>query len=179
MKVEVKENKSLTKIEKDFINRERIKDDKGNKKKDFDKDFEPNTLWFFVKDKNRIVSFGSLRPLTLRYLKKKYRIFGIGVILSIKKKEGYGKVLVKEMIKHLRKMKKTGLGFCLRGVVPFYKKSGLESRAHFIKRFVWVKKDGEKVYDNEGDGIYYEGKDKFVSKVLNGKGMVEIPVEFW
>lgn len=44
---------------------------------------------------------------------------------------------------------------------------------------VWVKKDGERVLDPDGDGVYYRGRDGFISKVLKGKGVVEIPVEFW
>jgi len=40
-------------------------------------------------------------------------------------------------------------------------------------------KTGKKTIDNEGDGIYYNGKDNFVSKVLKTKEIVYIPILHW
>ena len=33
--------------------------------------------------------------------------------------------------------------------------------------------------DDDGDGIYFEGKDKFISKVLSTKGIVYINILHW
>ncbi len=37
----------------------------------------------------------------------------------------------------------------------------------------------EKVYDDDGDGIYYDGKDKLISKILKTKSPAYIFVEHW
>jgi hypothetical protein len=42
-----------------------------------------------------------------------------------------------------------------------------------------VKPNGKKVYDNDGSGIYYEGKNKIISKILKNKEEVKIFVEHW
>ena len=85
--------------------------------------------------------------------------------------------MVNAMINQSQKMDKTLIGFT--GKTKFFAKCGWGTKKDFIRRFVWVKKGGEKEYDSDGDGVYYEGSDKLVSKVLKGKGFVEIPVEFW
>ncbi len=55
----------------------------------------------------------------------------------------------------------------------------MKTQKDFIKRFIYVNPNGEKVFDDEGGGIYYEGKDKFISKVLRKKSPVYIFVEHW
>ena len=55
----------------------------------------------------------------------------------------------------------------------------MKTKKDFIKRFVWIKPDGERVYDHEGDGIYCEGKDKIISKILKTKKPVYIPILHW
>ena len=65
------------------------------------------------------------------------------------------------------------------GKTKFFAKCGFGTKKNFIRRFVWIKKNGEKVYDNDGDGVYYEGKDKFISKLLKSKSPAYIFVEHW
>jgi predicted N-acetyltransferase YhbS len=135
---------------------------------------------FFVKDKNKIVAFGILKPVKIKYLGNNYNILGISNILSVKKKKGYGKKLMQAMIEHAKKKGKTLLGFCGKQNVKFYKKSGLKSEKNFIRRFVYKNpKTGKKVVDKDGDGIYYEGKDKFISKVMKTKSIVYIDIMHW
>lgn len=85
--------------------------------------------------------------------------------------------MIASMIDYSEKTGKTILGFT--NQTKFFKKVGLKVRKDFIKRFVWIKSNGEKVFDDDGDGIYYEGKDKFVSEVLRTKSFVFIGVEHW
>lgn len=177
MRVEKILNKNLSPYQKSLINKARIKEWGRGEKKSFKKDFEPNTKWFFIKEKSKVVALGGLRPIELIYKNKSYNILGICSMIALEKGKGYGKILTQEMIKYSKKMGKTILGFTKKAKI--FEKCGLKTKKDFIKRFVWMNKNGEKVLDDDGDGIYYEGKDKFVSKVLKNKGMVEIPVEFW
>jgi penicillin-binding protein-related factor A (putative recombinase) len=177
MKIQIIENKKLTKKQKEMINNARDKEWGEPERKDFSKDYEKDAKWFFVKKDEKILALGNLRPIQINYLNKRYSILGICSILSIEKGKGYGTMLINEMLKYLRKKNKTGLGFTTQ--TEFFKKAGLETKKDFIKRFVYVKPNGEKVYDDEGDGIYYEGKDKFISKVLKTKSPVYIDILHW
>lgn len=178
MKVEIIKNKNLTSSQKKIINYARVKEFGKEYKKDFSKDYEAETVWIFVKDKNKIVSFGGIRPITLIYLGKKYNIGGICSTISLVKGKGYGKIMVSFMKNYSHKTGKTILGFTGEEIY-FFEKAGLKYKKNFIKRFVYKKPDGELVYDNDGNGIYYEGKDKIISKILKGKKPVFIEVLHW
>ncbi|MBU2576305.1 MAG: hypothetical protein KKF50_01145 [Nanoarchaeota archaeon] len=175
--VDVVKSKDLNRRDKKALEELRVKEFGEKNRKDFKKDYEPNTLWVMVKKKGRIVSFGGIRPIKVKYKSKTYNIGGVCSTISSVKKKGYGKLMVNAMVNQSKKMDKTIIGFT--GKTKFFAKCGWGTKKDLIRRFVWVKKNGEKVYDNDGDGIYYEGKDKLISKVLKGKSMVEIPVEFW
>lgn len=175
--IEIIKNKNLTKNQKETINKARKKEFGKDEAKDFSKDYEPETLWFFVKKKNKIVSLGGIRPIKIKFLGKNYKIGGICSTISLEKKKGYGKIMVAFMIDYSRKMGKTILGFT--GKTEFFKKADMGTKKDFIKRFVWIKPNGEKVYDDDGDGIYYEGKDKLISKILKTKSPAYIFVEHW
>ena len=53
MELDVKLNKDLSDKDKDLINKNRIKEFGNNERKDFDIDYEPETKWFFLKDKGK------------------------------------------------------------------------------------------------------------------------------
>lgn len=177
MKVEIKKNKNLTGEEKDIINNSRIKEWGERERKDFSKDYEQDAEWFFLKDNNKLVSLGCLRPIVINYLGKEYKIMGICSILSLEKGKGYGKILIKSIIHYLKEKNITGLGFTIK--TEFFKKAGLKAEKDFIKRFIYRKPNGEDIVDNEGDGVYFEGKDKFISKVLKNKLPIYIEVLHW
>ena len=175
--VEIVKNKNLTESQKETINKARVKEFGKENKKNFSKDYEPETLWFFVMKRNKIVSLGGIRPIKIKFLGKDYKIGGVCSTISLEKKKGYGKIMVSLMIDYSRKTGKTILGFT--GKTKFFKKANMGTKKDFINRFVWVKPNGEKVYDDDGDGIYYEGKDKLISKILQTKSPVYIFVEHW
>lgn len=177
--IETKKNRNLTRAEKELINKNRIKHfGKSAAVKDFKKNYEPNTEWFFVKAGGKIVSLLGLRPIKVKYLGKTYKIGGICSLISIKKKLGYGRVLIAGLLTYLRKTGKSALGFT--GQTEFCKKAGLGAKKDFIKRFVYVNpKTGEKVIDEDGDGVYYNGKDNLIKKILSTKGTAYIEVMHW
>lgn len=154
----------------DLINKQRIKEYK--KINLFEKKYHKDTIFFFIKDKGKIVSFGLLRDIKVNYLDKIYNIKGIGGIMSVEKGKGYGKILIGAMINYLRKTGKTGFGFCGRKNSPFYEKAGLKTKKNLNLRFVMKNpKTGEIIrdLDKDCDGIYYEGKDRLITKMLKTK----------
>ena len=155
----------------------RVKEFGEENRRDFKKDYEPNTLWVIVRKKDRIVSFGGIRPIRVKYNRKYYNVGGICSTISVIKKKGYGSIMASFMRNYSYKTGKTIIGFT--GATEFFKKVEFGIKEDFINRFVWIKSNGEKVYDNDGDGIYYEGKDKLISKILKTKSPVYIFVEHW
>ena len=168
IKIEIIKDKNLPKEYMNIMNKWRKKDMGPKEVKNFKRDYWPGAKFFFVKDNGEIVAFGGLRNVTINYLGKKYQIFGICNICSIKKRKGYGKILVQSMIKYLKKKGKTGLGFCGNKVSKFYRKSGLKIKKSFSPRFALKNpKTGEIKLDSDiCYGVYYEGKDKLIRKVL-------------
>jgi len=171
MKLKIKKGRSLTRSEISSMEKARIKE-YGKNDKNFKK-AEMQSFFFFVKDKKKIVSFGMLKPIKMNYLGKEYNILGIGNIMSIEKRRGYGRILIQSMVDFLKKKGKTGLGFCADNHVPFYKKGGLNAKKKFSWRFVLKNpKTGKKKFDdNNCPGIYYNGKDNFIKRVLSTKAV--------
>lgn len=177
-KILIKQVKKLSPKEMNFMNRQRVKEFGADATKIWKKDYPLNSLVFFVLEKKSIVAFGLLRPVNLTYLNKRYNILGICSIISIIKKKGYGKDLIQGIIIYLKKTEKTGLGFT--GKTEFFKKAGLGTKKNFIKRFVYFNpRTGKKIYDYDGDGIYYEGKDKLITRILSTKSIAYIPILHW
>ena len=82
------------------------------------------------------------------------------------------------MIDYFHRTGKTLLGFT--NQTKFFQKVGLETKMDFIKRFIYINsKTKEKVFDDDGDGIFYNGKDNFIKKVLSTKSPVYINVRHW
>ena len=175
--VEIIKSKDLNKKDKKALEELRVKEFGEENRKDFKKDYESETLWVIIKKKEKIVSFGGIRPIKVKFNSKVYNIGGICSTISVIKKKGYGKIMVNVMKDYSEKTGKTILGFT--GQTKFFAKCGFGTKKNFIRRFVWIKPNGEKVYDPDGDGIYYEGKDKLISKMLKSKSPAYIFVEFW
>ena len=173
MNILIKPVKKLTSYEKTLMNKIRVREGGKGCKKDFNKDYPSGTVFFFVKERGKILAFGGLEPIKINYLGKDYNILGICNIFSVEKGKGYGSILIKEMIKYLKKKGKTGLGFT--GAIKFFKKVGLKTRKDFGKRFALRNpKTGKMRFakkGDEGDGIYYEGKDRLISKMLKTKSV--------
>ena len=123
-------------------------------------------LFFIVYDsKKRILSIGRLRPVKINFIKKDYKIQGIADIVSIKKRKGYGRILMNSIHKYLIKKKQTGVGFCSKKNSPFYKKCNFKIAKNYAKKFWYVSSKGVKK-GGDGDVLYLSGKDKFMDKVL-------------
>ena len=97
--LKIVKNKDLSKEQREMINNSRLKE-WGEGIINFNKDYEPDAKWFFIKEENKIVSFASLRPIKISYLEKNYNILGICSVISIEKEKGYGKILISFIIKY-------------------------------------------------------------------------------
>jgi len=179
IEIEMKSNKEVSKFENDLMNRSKSKEySRRYKRKDFRKDY-PKSVFFFVKDKGKIVAFGAFRKLVLEFRGKDYNILGICNILSIERGKGYGKILIAAMIEYMKKTNKTGLGFCAKKRTVFYKKAGLSVKKEFIRRVVYKNPKGKLEPETDADGVYYEGKDKLITRMLSGKSIAYTDLKDW
>lgn len=160
------------------MNEKRVKEFGKEEVKNFKKDYPLSSNYLFVKDKSEIVAFGIIRPIKISYLGKTYNILGLCSIISIEKGKGYGKILVNAMINIVKKKKKSALGFTLK--TKIFEKMGLKSKKGLIRKFRYKNpKTGKVEIDNEGDGIYINGKDNLINKILSTKSIVYIEIPFW
>jgi hypothetical protein len=173
-----KKNTELTQAEKTMINAHRTKEFAPSEVKDFDRDYEPETIWFFVHVDGETVSFAGLRPIALTYMGETYHILGICSVISIVKGRRYGTTLMTAITDHAKKTRKTAIGFTLQ--TEFFRKAGLGTQKGFIKRFIYRNPaTGEEAIDEEGDGIYVEGEDCLIEKMLKTRENACIGVPYW
>jgi len=175
---EYKTIKCLSVKEMTLMNKARI-DNFGKKEtKDWKKEYPLSSIVFFVKNNSKITSFLILTPISINYLNKKYNILGICSVISLDKGKGYGSLLIDSCLTYIKKTKKSALGFTTQ--TEFFKKTELKTKKNLIRRFIYINPiTKKKTIDNIGDGIYYNGKDNFIKKVLSTKGKVIIPRLYW
>ncbi len=142
-------------------------------------------IFFKVKDEKKLVVMGALTPVRIKYLGKTYNILGITEIVALKRKKGYGKILMQEILKYVEKTGKTAVGFTGDRTSPFYKKCGLKIKPGMVKKFVYTpknkaeEKEVKYALKNDSDVIYIERKDKFITKVASSKLNVQLPCMYW
>jgi predicted N-acetyltransferase YhbS len=184
IKVSIKKGEDLSKEEKYTFAKESVKEFDDNKKP-VEKELEElkdemKSIFFFAKESGKIKSFGLLKPVKVKYLGKVYNILGIGSIISTEKKKGYGRILMNAILDYLKKKNKTGLGFNDKEVHKFYEKVGFESKKGLGKRFFYDYGNSKKNKEEQSEYVvYFEGKDKFMTKVLKTKSVVTIPCMHW
>jgi hypothetical protein len=144
------------------------------KRTNFEKDV------FFTVSEDDVVSLGRLRPVVISLDNKNYDILGIADIVSVIKGRGYGKMLLKSMLKYLKQKNKTGIGFCLSKNSVFYEKSKFKITKDMAKLFVYKAKNGKLVVNDwDNDIIYYNGKDNFMARFLKSPKKVLTSIPHW
>ena len=125
--------------------------------------------FFLVREEGNLVAFGTLRNIKLFIEKKEIEVMGIQAIISIIQGKGFGKVLMKSMIKYAEENKLILVGFCDHKNAGFYIKSGLEVFENKNTSFIFIQENGEE-YTEDGDVIYFSASDSQVKDALmNGK----------
>lgn len=180
MKIEIRNINSLSDFEMNLMNKWMEKEFGKKNIRDFKKHYSsPDSKCFFIKEENEIVAFGIIYPINADYLGKKYSFFGIGDIVTICRGKGYGRIIVGEIINYLKKIKKTGLGFCRRKNTLFYKKVGLNTINDFMMRFRYKNpKTGEISEESKGDGLFYSESD-FIKDILKTDELVYLDRKLW
>ena len=173
-----KKTKDLTSKELSIMNNSRIKEYGKQEKIDFKK-ADSNGEFIFVKDNGEIKAFGMMKPVKVELDGKKYVIYGIGRDLSLEKGKGYGRALNEARITKLKKTGKTGIAFTSTHNIRFFEKVGYKIERNGIRKFLYKNPKGELIEDNDGEMVYYEGKDKFVTKLLKSKNKAIVDTDFW
>lgn len=180
MKTEIRTIKSLSESEMKLMNHWMEKEFGKKYIRKFKEYYSsPEARCIFIKDNDEIIAFKIIGPVQAEYLGKKYNFFGMGDLVTIRRGQGYGRIIIGEMIKYLEKTGKTGIGFCARKNTPFYEKVGLESIKDFMKRFRYKNpKTGEISSEANGDGIFYAGDD-LIKKILETNELVYLDTKLW
>ena len=179
MKIEMKDIKSLSESEMKLMNIWMEKEFGKKYIRKFKEYYPPEAKCFFIRDKDKIIAFGILNPIIAEYQGKNYEFFGMGDILTIRRGEGYGRILIEAIIRYLKGTGKTCLGFCARKNTPFYKKTGLNTKEDFMKRFRYRDpKTGKISPVKNGDGVFYES-DNFIKRVLETKEPIYLNTKLW
>ena len=179
IKIISKKVKGLTKDEINFMNLERKKEYGKGSEIDFKRE-DKGGEFIFVKEGNKIKSFGMMKPVKIKLGDKKYKILGIGRDLSIEKKKGWGKMLNFKRIMDLKESGKTGVAFTDRKNIDYFEKAGYKIKKNGIRKFRYLNpKTKELIYDPDGEMVYYEGKDRFITKLLKSKDYAITDTDFW
>lgn len=177
--IESKKVEKLSKKEINFMDNARIKEYGKEGKMDFRRE-DSKGEFIFVKDNGKTVAFGMMKPVKVELNGKGYEIFGIGRGMAIEKGKGFGRALNEARILKLKRLRKTGVAFTSEHNIGFFKKVGYKIKKNGIRKFVYRNpKTGELVNDNDGHLVYYEGKDKFVTKLLKSKNKAIMDSNFW
>ncbi|MBS3089220.1 GNAT family N-acetyltransferase [Candidatus Pacearchaeota archaeon] len=138
--------------------------------------------YFFVLcDNEKIISTGRLRPVKIKFMEDSFHIFGISDIVSVIKGKGYGKKIMKNILKYLDNKKEIGIGFCKRNNSEFYRKCGFSIADDLSDRFIFKDKLGNLVTDEwDDDVIYNDLGESLIRKIKqNQKEKVWIPIKHW
>jgi hypothetical protein len=173
-----KKASELTLKEISIMNDSRVEIWGAGAKVDFKKD-DAKGEFIFVRNKGKIMAFGMMKPVKIILDKKKYEILGIGRGMAIEKRKGWGKILNDARILRLKESGKTGVAFTGRHNLAFFEKAGYKIRKNQIRKFLYKNPEGKLIEDNDGDLVYYEGKDKFVTKLLKSKNKCITDSDFW
>ncbi|MCA9478519.1 MAG: hypothetical protein KC535_05210 [Nanoarchaeota archaeon] len=174
-----KKSDDLTDEDISFMNAQRKKFWGKGSAIDFKKE-DKRGEFLFIEENKKIVAFGMMKPIKITLEKKTYTIRGIGRGFAVVKKKGWGSLLNQIRIRELKKNGKTGIAFTSRENSEFFTKAGYQVKKNGIRLFRYKdKKTGELIKDDEGDMIYFEGKDAFVTKLLSSKDPAISDTDFW
>lgn len=158
--------KDLSQMDLDLINEYRkIRLNRSSTWNHLNNNYFHDRLFFLVRDDNNLVAFGTLRSINIYINEHEIKIMGIQAVISIVQSKGYGKLLMQEMIRYADNNEQILVGFCEHKNEGFYLKSGLEVFEGKNSNFIFVKKNGEE-YTEDGDVIYYSGKDNRAKEAI-------------
>ncbi|MCX6750158.1 MAG: hypothetical protein NTZ83_01755 [Candidatus Pacearchaeota archaeon] len=176
--IETIKTKNLTNKEISIMNNARIKEYGNQEKLDFKKE-DSKGEFIFVKNNGKIMAFGMMKPVKVELNDKKYEILGIGRGLAVEKGKGWGRALNEARILKLKMLRKTGVAFTGKHNLGFFKKVGYKIERNGIRKFLYKNPKGELIEDKDGEMVYYEGKDKLITKLFKSKNKAIMDSDFW
>lgn len=144
----------------------------------FAKEKLADTLFFFLKENDKIIAMGGLKEVDhVIFDNEEFSILGFVEVVANIKGKGYGKMVVTALREHLISTGKSGMGFTKPETTPFYEKCGFKIELNSSQRFVYMN-SGKRITDDEGQVIFYlDGKDHFMENVLKKKGDIILPTD--
>lgn len=151
----------------------------GENTKDFENN-EQESIFFFLKENNEIKAFGMLKPVTIYFSSKEYKIMGIGNIMALEKGKGYGRLIMDHIKEYLEKHNFVGIGNSYKDNFEFYKKCGFTLVPRLVDRFVDIDKNGKENRGNWTDYcMFVYDKDNCLGFVISDKVDIKVNIPLW
>jgi hypothetical protein len=131
-----------------------------------------NTIFFLLKDENKILSMGGLMNVEpVLFNNNNYSLLGFVEVVANIKGKGYGKRVITAMRDYLVAYNKSGIGFTKSKNIGFYEACGLSVDANSTQRFVYIEGD-KRIKDIEDQVVFYhDSEDKFMKNVIDHPGL--------
>lgn len=144
------------------------------------KQYEKN-IFFILAEGKKILSIARLRQTKITFMGKKYDVLGIGDMVSVTERRGYGKKVMGAIHKYAQSRKEICFGYCKRINSPFYQKSGFKIINNLVRRFIYINSDGKVVKNSFDNDLIVHPKDKnFIAMLLkNSKEKVLLEHPFF
>jgi GNAT superfamily N-acetyltransferase len=122
--------------------------------------------YFLVRDFGEVVAFGRLHTIRVEFREELYEILGVASIVAISKGKGYGRDLMRGIVKYVRESGKSAVGFCEPNVSVFYEKCGFTLLRRGSRRFVFVEVGTRKATAHPDDDVLFlDGADGLMRAV--------------
>jgi hypothetical protein len=180
MEIEIIKGDQLSDNTIDIMNQQRLHE-YGENTKDFRKN-ELESIFFFVNNDSQIKAFGMLKPVRITYQGQSFQILGIGNIIAREKGQGWGKLLMSEIMGYLKRESHVGLGFCDKPVVGFYANCGYDIIENLSTRFRYQyakETNGREILRNPRDILCFDTNQSFINTLCSSDDLVYINVPFW
>jgi hypothetical protein len=169
-------------VGKDLINfmiSQRIKE-YGENTKDFENN-EQESIFFFLKEGEKIKAFGMLKPVIIYCSSREYKIMGLGNMIAIEKSRGYGTILMNHIKAYLRKHNYSCIGNTHKDNFEFYKKCEFLFIPGLVKRFVYIDEQGKQEAKNDWSDyeMFVLDDNNQIQEVINSKSNIFIKVPLW
>jgi hypothetical protein len=147
-----------------------------------DKNILAQDTFFLVNNSStgEILSAGRLRPVVLSLAGRKVDVCGIADIVAVKKRQGYGGILMNGIREYLKQCRTPGIGFCDRENSPFYRKIGFYVDPDLIGRFAYPVPGGIPKRNTDADDVILSKDDPaLVDEIRGTVGDIAINRPFW
>lgn len=132
-----------------------------------------NHLILIQNQAGMIMASGRLHPLTLHLLPRKLEVTCFSAITAKVPGQGYGKLVMNEIKRHVEETGQTAIGFCASDLLPFYRACNCQILQPEDNNFVYVDGNGQIIPNIvPGEVVYYSGRDKIIKKIFASSNKV-------